>query len=59
MGIQDVRAALADIPGADKMTMRYERGGAVQVFMIGDREARVGPMATDEQIRAAFLKGAE
>ncbi len=40
--------------GFPGITMRYEEGGAVQVYMMGGKEVRVGPTATDDDIRAAF-----
>ena len=42
--------------GLANITMRYEDGGKVQVFEMNGREVRVGPMATDEEIKAAFEK---
>lgn len=53
-GISSVREALAGIPGAETAIMRYEDGGAVQAFSIGDLVARVGPLASLDDIRAAF-----
>ena len=44
--------------GLRDVTMRYEDGGKVQVYMMNDKEVRVGPTATDEEIVNAF-KGAE
>ena len=40
--------------GMKGLTMRYEEGGKVQVFMMGGKEIRLGPDATDEEIKAAF-----
>jgi len=40
--------------GMKGLTMRYEEGGKVQVFMMGDKEVRLGHDATDEEIKAAF-----
>ena len=40
--------------GLAGITMRYEDGGKVQVFKMGDTEVRLGPAATDEEIKAAF-----
>ncbi|UZE51906.1 hypothetical protein ONR75_15860 [Rhodopseudomonas sp. P2A-2r] len=54
-GIASVREALQGIPGAETCLMRYEDGGAVQAFIIGDMTARVGASATVGDIRAAFL----
>jgi hypothetical protein len=48
LSIQVLRQSL---PG---ITMRYEDGGKVQVFKMGEREIRFPPDATDEQIIAAF-----
>lgn len=40
--------------GLAGITMRYEEGGKVQVFMMDGKEVRLGPNATDEEIKAAF-----
>lgn len=40
--------------GLAGLTMRYEEGGAIQVFEMGGKEVRLGPTATDEEIKAAF-----
>jgi len=40
--------------GLPGITMRYEEGGKVQVFMMNGKEVRLGPDATAEQIKAAF-----
>lgn len=40
--------------GLEGITMRYEDGGAVQVYKFGDKEDRFGPTATDEEIKAKF-----
>ncbi len=40
--------------GLAGLTMRYEDGGKVQVFMMDGKEVRLGPNATDEDIKAAF-----
>jgi hypothetical protein len=54
-GIGGVRLALQGIPGAESCLMRYEDGGAVQAYIIGDLVARVGPDATPDQVREAFF----
>jgi hypothetical protein len=36
------------------LTMRYEEGGKVQVFRLGNKEVRLGPSATDGEVMAAF-----
>jgi hypothetical protein len=36
------------------LTMRYEDGGKVQVFRLGDKEVRLGPTASDGEVIAAF-----
>ena len=36
------------------MTMRYDDGGKVQVFKLGDKEVRFGPTASDGEVIAAF-----
>jgi hypothetical protein len=57
MSIALLRQQLSDVPGASaKLCMRYENGGAVQVFFIGDKEARVDARANIDQIRAALLE---
>jgi hypothetical protein len=55
VSVHDLRIAFADIPGAHTLTMRYEDGGKVEVFTIGDKLARVPAMSTHDQIRAALL----
>ena len=50
MSIQSLREQMK----MKDLTMRYEDGGKVQVFKSGDKEVRVGPMATVEEIMAAF-----
>jgi hypothetical protein len=40
--------------GLKGITMRYEEGGAVQVFKLGDKEAWLPATATDEEIKSAF-----
>ena len=49
---------LKSVPGIRTLGMRYEDGGAVQVFFIGDKEWRLGPMATHSEVKAAILDGA-
>ena len=49
MSIQNLREQ-----GLEGITMRYEDGGQVQVFMMNGKEVRLGPTATDEEIKAAF-----
>ena len=36
------------------ITMRYEDGGKVQVYKMGDKEVRFAPDATSAEIAAAF-----
>jgi hypothetical protein len=36
------------------ITMRYEDGGKVQVFKMGDKEVKFGPDAPLSEIAAAF-----
>ncbi len=45
---------LRQISGLAGITMRYEEGGKVQVYKVGDREIKFGPTASDEEIEAAF-----
>jgi hypothetical protein len=52
--MQTIREHLKDIPGSERTTMRYE--GDKQVFSINDTSVTVGPTATPEDIRAAFLE---
>ena len=54
MSIQTLREQ--GFPG---LTMRYEDGGQVQVFMWNDKLVRLGPNATDEEIKAALLEETE
>jgi hypothetical protein len=49
MSIQTLRAH-----GLKGITMRYEEGGKVQVFMMDGKEVRLGPTATEEEIKVAF-----
>lgn len=53
-GIGSVRDALQGIPGAETCLMRYEDGGAVQAFIIGDVTVRVPAASTCDDVRAAF-----
>ena len=52
MGISDLRDALND-PNSS-LTMRYEQGGKVQVFMMGDVEVRLTSTSAPEEIKAAL-----
>lgn len=54
-GICGFREFLQGIPGAENLVMRYEDGGAVQAFSIGNLTVRVGPLASHQEIRDAFL----
>lgn len=45
---------LREDKGLAGITMRYEDGGKVQVYKVGDREIKFGPNASDEEIVAAF-----
>jgi len=41
--------------GLQGITMRYEDGGKVQVFMMDGKEVRFGPViVTAEELKAAF-----
>jgi hypothetical protein len=53
MSIESLRQHLGDV------TMRYEDGGKVQVFMRDGLEAKVGPNATVDEIKAAFADAQE
>ena len=41
MGIHNLREELKHLPGGQDLTMRYEDGGSVQVFKIGEDEVRL------------------
>jgi hypothetical protein len=56
MGIADLRVQLTGVPGIERLVMRYEDGGKTQVFMIDDKEARVGATASAAEIKNALLK---
>lgn len=56
MSIAQLRKQFEDIPGAGSMTMRYEDGGAVQVYCIGGKEVRVGALAGAKEIRDALTE---
>jgi hypothetical protein len=45
---------LRETHGLRGIAMRYEDGGKVQVYKIGDKEVRLGPTATHKEIVAAF-----
>lgn len=47
---------LKGVPGIRTLGMRYEDGGFVQVFFIGDKEWRLGPMASHAEVKAAILE---
>jgi hypothetical protein len=49
MSIQTLREK-----GLDGVKMRYEDGGKIQVYFTAEKEVRVGPRASDEEIIAAF-----
>lgn len=46
--------ALREVHGLRGITMRYEEGGKVQVYKIGEKEVRFPPEATNAEIAAAF-----
>jgi hypothetical protein len=55
MPIQDIIEFLKpDVPGADGLSMTYA-ANQNQVFHIGDKSVEVSPMASNEEIKAAFL----
>ena len=55
MPIQDIIEFLKpDVEGAEGLSMTYAPGGN-QVFRIGDLAVEVSPMASNEEIKAAFL----
>lgn len=45
---------LREVHGLRGITMRYEEGGKVQVYKIGEKEVRIGPDATNAEIAVAF-----
>jgi len=49
MSIQDLRER-----GLKGITMRYEDGGKIQVYRLGDKEIKFEPTASNEEIVAAF-----
>lgn len=55
MSIQTLRESLADIPGSNTLTMRYEPETGKQIFKIGETEATVAGCASDEEIRKALM----
>lgn len=55
MSIQDIIEFLKpEVPGADGLSMTYA-ANQNQVFHIGDKSVEVSPMASNEEIKAAFL----
>jgi hypothetical protein len=50
--------SIREIVATDKkfkgLTMSYEDGGKIQVFKLGDKEVRLGPMASTAEVIAAF-----
>jgi len=54
MSMKTIREHLKGIPGSERTTMRYE--GEKQIFSIKDISVELGPTATPEDVRAAFLK---
>lgn len=56
MPIQDIIEFLKpDVEGADGLSMTYAPGSGNQVFHIGDKSVEVSPMASNAEIKAAFL----
>ena len=54
MSIGELKKKCADVPGINKLTMRYEDRGQIQVFAIGERELRLGPTVSTDVISAAI-----
>jgi hypothetical protein len=52
MSIADLREEMNDT--GSKLTMRYEQGGRVQVYAIGDVEVRVPPATSHDDIKDAL-----
>jgi len=53
MSIATMRQEM-NIPGIERLTMRYEDGGKIEVYSIGEIEVRVKPGANAEEVRAAL-----
>ena len=53
MSIASLKAALADIEGFEHLTISHAANGN-QVISIGDKHVEVGPMASNDEIKAAF-----
>jgi hypothetical protein len=56
MSINNLRQSLSDIPGAEKLIMRYEEGTGRQVFSIDAVSVNVSGNASEQEIRLAFQK---
>jgi hypothetical protein len=56
LSIQTLREEFKDIPGAHELTMSYEDGGKIEVFTIGDKQARVPAMSSHDQIKRALME---
>lgn len=54
MSAYELKQALRDLPGIETLTISYA-GNGNQLVTIGDQTAEVGPMASNEEIRLAFL----
>ena len=51
--VADLRESLRDIPGGRSLTMRYEDGGATQVFQIGEDEL---PFPGSQSVSASDIR---
>lgn len=54
MGIADLREKFKHITGAETLAMRYAPNGD-QIYILGDVNVQVGPMASMEEIEDALL----
>ncbi len=56
MGIQDYRMELVGaVPGAERLIMNYEDGGAIEVFSIDGWYVKLRPGAKPAEVKQAFL----
>lgn len=51
MSVVELKAALRDVPGSEHLTITYAPNGN-QVLHIGDKSIEIGPMASNDEIRA-------
>lgn len=53
MSVQELREAFRGITGIDGLTISYAANGN-QILHVGDKQVEVGPMASNDEIRAAL-----